>query len=76
MLIFILQFLRAFQEARVTVVAGENDSGKSTIGKLIYLVIRGLSKYKEEFEADRIELLINLTDRIYFEVRGNIGVLR
>jgi predicted ATPase len=56
----------------LTVIAGENDTGKSTIGKLLYSIVRAFSKYEEEFEADRIRLLGDSAELIYFELRSNI----
>jgi len=56
------------------VIAGENDTGKSTVGKLIYSIIRALSKYKEEFQDDRNELLMKYADKIYFELRRYIDL--
>jgi len=38
----------------LTVIAGENDSGKSTIGKVLYSLVRVLSK--PYFEGDNIDL--------------------
>jgi hypothetical protein len=39
----------------LTVIAGENDTGKSTVGKLLYSIIKSINNYKEELERIEIE---------------------
>ncbi len=42
----------------LTVIAGENDSGKSTVGKVIYAIVKALRNYEErykDFYIDRLE---------------------
>jgi predicted ATPase len=58
----------------LVVIAGENDTGKSTIGKMLFSVIRAFGKYKEEFEQDRHEFLVTRAERIYFELRSQIDL--
>ncbi|QLB13597.1 AAA ATPase-like protein [Bisgaardia hudsonensis] len=36
----------------LTVIAGENDTGKSTIGKLLFAIIKASQKYEEDFKED------------------------
>jgi predicted ATPase len=35
------------QLAPITVIGGENDSGKSTVGKVIFSIVKGIKKYQE-----------------------------
>lgn len=56
----------------LTVIAGENDTGKSTLAKTLYSIIRGLARSEEEFEQDREELLAACIDKLYFALRGEI----
>ncbi|WP_407270118.1 AAA family ATPase [Radiobacillus sp. PE A8.2] len=56
----------------LVVIAGENDTGKSTIGKLIYSIVRAFSKYEDEFEEDRLKSLLNLAEEIYFKIRSEV----
>lgn len=58
----------------LVVIAGENDTGKSTIGKLLFSIIRAFTKYREEFEYDRHEYLLNHAQMIYFDVRSQIDL--
>ena len=41
----------------ITVVAGENNLGKSTISKALYSVVDGLSNYEDEIIAQRLQLV-------------------
>ncbi|MDC3418717.1 AAA family ATPase [Aquibacillus salsiterrae] len=56
----------------LVVIAGENDTGKSTVGKLLYSLVRAFSKYEHEFEDDQLESLLSMADEIYFKVRSEI----
>lgn len=56
----------------LTVIAGENDSGKSTVGKALYAVVRAFSKYRDEFEDDRKQFLYNRAENIYFSLRHQV----
>ena len=54
----------------LTVIAGENDTGKSTVGKVIFSIVKGIQKYEENIGKkieDRIEeigkILIDLSVR-------------
>ena len=55
----------------LTLITGENDSGKSTIGKVLYSIIRALNpsessfnSSKENFTTKKIEELLNLFSRV------------
>ena len=37
----------------LTVIAGENDTGKSTVGKIIFCIIKAISRYEEDFQESR-----------------------
>lgn len=57
----------------LAVLAGENDTGKSTVGKLLFSIIRTFGKYEEEFEEDRNDSLEEKVRLIYFEMRKNVS---
>ena len=57
----------------LTVIAGLNDSGKSTIGKSIFSVIKSVSRYKEDLEEDKETNIKKLVDGIYFFLRRKIS---
>ena len=38
----------------LTVIAGENDTGKSTVGKVVFCIIKAVSRYEEDFNESKI----------------------
>ena len=59
----------------LTVIAGENDTGKSTVGKIIFCIIKATSRYKEDFKESKIYKIENKLDRLFFYVRRNIDFI-
>ncbi len=55
----------------LTVIAGENDTGKSTVGKLMFAVIKAMSRYEEDLELSKEQKVSKLIERLYVEVRKN-----
>lgn len=53
----------------ITVIAGENDTGKSTVGKLVYSVIKASINYEDEYNEYIIKKLSNLIRRAYRQLR-------
>jgi len=53
----------------LTVIAGENDSGKSTVGKLMFSIIKAISKFKSELKEDRESNIFDILEKIYFNSR-------
>lgn len=45
----------------ITLIAGQNDSGKSTIGKVLYALIRGININEERFNSSKNEFIRNRT---------------
>ncbi|HFO2891335.1 TPA: AAA family ATPase, partial [Escherichia coli] len=37
----------------LTVITGENDTGKSTIGKILFSMVKAISRYEEDLEEDK-----------------------
>lgn len=56
----------------LTVIAGENDTGKSTIGKTVFAVSKALNNYNVDFEQDRIDFALRNMEQIYFFLRRNV----
>ncbi|SFV88991.1 ABC transporter ATP-binding protein [hydrothermal vent metagenome] len=50
----------------LTVIAGENDSGKSTVGKLMFSIVKAISKYEDELEEGKEYKILKTIERIYF----------
>ncbi|ORU93726.1 MAG: hypothetical protein A6F72_07565 [Cycloclasticus sp. symbiont of Poecilosclerida sp. N] len=56
----------------LTVIAGENDSGKSTVGKLMFSIIKAMSKCKSELEESKEKDIEQAVERIYFYIRRSL----
>lgn len=48
----------------LTVIAGENNTGKSTTGKILYSIFRSLSRMDKRVENERIRAVQNAINRI------------
>lgn len=59
----------------LTVIAGENDTGKSTVGKIIFCIIKAISRYEEDFQESREFKIQEILDRIFFFLRKNFDLL-
>ena len=59
----------------LTVIAGENDTGKSTVGKIIFSIIKAISRYEEEFQESREFKIQEILDRIFFFLRKNLDYI-
>ncbi|MEB4819592.1 AAA family ATPase [Bacillus thuringiensis] len=53
----------------LTIIAGENDTGKSTIGKTIFAIIKGMNSHHKDFIEDKILQFEDITEKIYFAIR-------
>lgn len=47
----------------ITVIAGENNTGKSTVGRALYAVFNSFCNIQEQIRAERIESVKKLVDR-------------
>lgn len=56
----------------LTVICGENDTGKSTIGKSLFALIKGIVGFEEEFQEDISYELFNNLRQISKLIRSNI----
>ena len=73
-----LKNIGMIKEAKVkidglTVIAGENDTGKSTVGKVIFCIIKAISRYEEDFKESKIFKIEEILDRLFFYLRRNIN---
>jgi len=59
----------------LTVIAGENDTGKSTVGKIIFCIIKATSRYEEDFNESKTFKIEEKLDRLFFYVRRNINFI-
>ncbi len=57
------------QLSGLTVIAGENDSGKSTVGKLMFSITKAIGKYQDELEESKENNIEQAVEKIYFFTR-------
>ncbi|NIR09556.1 MAG: hypothetical protein GTN82_29425, partial [Candidatus Aminicenantes bacterium] len=53
----------------LTVIAGENDTGKSTIGKLMFSIIKTFNRYERDARQYQVRNIQRLIDDYYFDFR-------
>lgn len=58
----------------LTVITGENDTGKSTVGKILFSMIKAISRYEEDIEEDKEERITSIVEKIYFNLRRRINI--
>ncbi len=56
----------------LTVIAGENDTGKSTVGKVVFCIIKAICRYEEDFRESKIFKIEEKLDRLFFHIRRKI----
>ena len=56
----------------LTVIAGENDTGKSTVGKVVFCIIKAITRYKEDFKESKIFKIEEKLNRLFFHIRRKI----
>lgn len=60
----------------ITVIAGENNSGKSTIGKALWSIFNGFYNIKNELENERINLISHKLAPFFMMNDSNNGIDR
>lgn len=73
-MVFSIENIGLIQKADIrldglTVIGGENDTGKSTIGKLLFAIVKGISRYEEDLNEGREKNVSALIENIYFTLR-------
>jgi predicted ATPase len=53
----------------LTVIAGENDTGKSTVGKILFCLIKTISRYQEDFSESKYHKIEDILNKLYFHIR-------
>ena len=53
----------------LTVIAGENDTGKSTVGKLIFSLIKAFNRYEQDLNESKSDKAFNIIEKVYFQLR-------
>lgn len=57
----------------LTVIAGENDSGKSTVGKMMFSIVKAASRYEQDLNENKEHIIRRLIEDIYLFAR-NVSV--
>lgn len=57
---------------KLCVIAGENDNGKSTIGKIFFCIVKAINRYREDLQESKEFWVNEKTDEIYFRLREAI----
>lgn len=70
----ILENIGLLEKAEMTlhplcVIAGENDNGKSTVGKIVFCIIKALNRYKEDLRVSKGHEISELLRQAFFELR-------
>jgi ABC-type cobalamin/Fe3+-siderophores transport system ATPase subunit len=73
----ILKNIGMLENAEVTlhplcVIAGENDNGKSTIGKIVFCIIKAINRYKEDLLESKEHLIGDKSRELYFLLRSSL----
>lgn len=59
----------------LTVISGENDTGKSTIGKILFSIVKAISRFEEDLEGDKEARITSFAESLYFSIiRKNINI--
>lgn len=56
----------------LTVIAGENDTGKSTVGKILFSLVKAFNKIEDDLLEDKHSKIMNAVETIYFAIRKSI----
>ncbi|HAT6343874.1 TPA: AAA family ATPase [Aeromonas hydrophila] len=57
----------------LTVIAGENDTGKSTVGKILFSLVKASARYEENLQEDKETKVLALAEKIYFSLRRKVN---
>lgn len=53
----------------LSVIAGENDNGKSTVGKVVFCIIKAINRYKEDLQESKDFKADEKLREIFFHIR-------
>ncbi|HEJ0287948.1 TPA: AAA family ATPase [Klebsiella pneumoniae] len=58
----------------LTVITGENDTGKSTVGKIIFSLVKAFARYREDLEESKDNTILSYLEEIYFTLRRIVNI--
>lgn len=75
----ILENIGMLKKAEITlnqlvVIAGENDNGKSTIGKVIFCLVKAINRYKEDLQESKDYKINESFNELFFLLRRSMPV--
>ena len=53
----------------LTIIAGKNDTGKSTVGKLMFAIVKAFSRFEQDLHESQKKRIFEIIKSIYFQVR-------
>lgn len=73
----ILENIGMLQHAEISlrklcVIAGENDNGKSTIGKIVFCIVKAINRYREDLQESKEFWVDEKKNEIFFRLREAI----
>lgn len=73
----ILENIGMLQHAEISlrklcVIAGENDNGKSTIGKIVFCIVKAINRYREDLQESKEFWVDEKKSEIFFRLREGI----
>ena len=57
----------------LTVITGENDTGKSTIGKILFSLVKAISRYEEDLEEVKEDQFTVEAQNLYYKLRKYVN---
>lgn len=57
---------------KLSVIAGENDNGKSTVGKVVFCIVKAINRYKEDLQESKEFKINERFDRAFFDLRKEV----
>ncbi|MEN5216364.1 AAA family ATPase [Pseudomonas pudica] len=58
----------------LTVITGENDTGKSTIGKILFSLVKAVARYEEDLEEVKEVRVTNEAQQAFFTLRRIVNI--
>ena len=73
----ILENIGMLQHAEISlrklcVIAGENDNGKSTVGKIVFCIVKAINRYREDLQETKEFWVGEKKEEIYFRLRETL----
>ena len=61
---------------KLTIIAGENDNGKSTVGKVVFCIIKAISRYKEDLQESKEFKINEALTKLFFFLRREVAAFK